>query len=165
MLFRSKFTGWVGYTLSKSERQINGINDDNWYNAKQDRTHDVSVVGIYEFNKKWSVSAAFVYYTGSAVTFPSGKYKIDGGQTVFLYSERNGYRMPDYHRLDVGATLTIAKTKRFESAWNFSCYNAYGRKNAYAIDFQDDPNDASKTQVVQTTLFTFVPSVTWNFKF
>ena len=160
-----KFTGWVGYTLSKSERQINGINDDNWYNAKQDRTHDVSVVGIYEFNKKWSVSAAFVYYTGSAVTFPSGKYKIDGGQTVFLYSERNGYRMPDYHRLDVGATLTIAKTKRFESAWNFSCYNAYGRKNAYAIDFQDDPNDASKTQVVQTTLFTFVPSVTWNFKF
>ena len=159
-----KFTGWLGYTLSKSERQIAGINNGNWYNAKQDRRHDISVVGIYEFNKKWTASATWVYYTGNAVTFPSGKYNVDG-ETVFLYSERNGYTMPDYHRLDVGATLTISKTKKMENSWNFSCYNAYGRKNAYTIEFQDDSNDKTKTQAIQTTLFTWVPAVTWNFKF
>ena len=167
MLLRKKtgkFTGWVSYTLSRSERLIDGINNNNWYAAKQDRTHDISVVGIYELNKKWSFSATWVYYTGNAVTFPSGKYNING-QSVFVYSERNGYRMPDYHRLDLGATVVTKKTKRYESSWNFSVYNAYARANAYSISFQDDPNDPTRTQAVQTTLFKIVPSVTWNFKF
>lgn len=159
-----KFNGWIGYTLSRTERKIDGISDFNWYPARQDATHDISIVGIYDINKKWSVSATWVYNTGSAVTFPSGKYTVNGN-TEFYYTERNGYRMPDYHRLDLGATRYFTKSTKHESSLNFSLYNAYGRKNAYTIDFQDDPNDPTKTQVVKTYLFTFIPSITYNFKF
>lgn len=159
-----KLTGWIGYTLSKTERRINGINDGNWYPARQDATHDLSIVGIYDISDKWSVSATWVYNTGSAVTFPSGKYAVNGS-TSFYYTERNGYRMPDYHRLDIGATRFFAKTKNRESSLNLSLYNAYGQKNAYTIDFQDDPNDPTKTQAVKTYLFTYIPSITYNFKF
>lgn len=159
-----KFNGWIGYTLSRTERNINGINDGKWYPARQDATHDISIVGIYDVNKKWSLSATWVYNTGNAVTFPSGKYTINGN-TEFYYTERNGYRMPDYHRLDLGATRYFTKSAKYESSLNFSLYNAYGRKNAYTIDFQDDPKDPSKTQVVKTYLFTFIPSITYNIKF
>src|SRR5207248_1019144 len=88
-----KFNGWLGYTLARTEKLIDGINSNNWYPAKQDRTHDISVVGIYELNPKWTFSATWVYYTGNAVTFPSGKYEV-AGQIVNYYTERNGYRMP-----------------------------------------------------------------------
>jgi len=159
-----RFNGWIGYTLAKTEKKIEGINNGYYYPAKQDRTHDISVVGIYELSKKWTVSATWVYYTGNAVTFPSGKYEI-AGQVVNYYTERNGYRMPDYHRLDLGATWQKKKTDKFESSWNFSLYNAYGRENAYSLTFQEDPNDPTKTQAVQTTLFRWVPSITYNFKF
>ncbi|HMP22233.1 MAG TPA: TonB-dependent receptor [Ferruginibacter sp.] len=159
-----RLNGWVGYTLSKTERQFTGINNGNWYNALQDRTHELSVVGIYQATKKWSFSATFVYYTGNAVTFPSGKYNVNG-ETVFLYTGRNEYRMPAYHRLDIAATLQGKKTAKYESNWSFSIYNAYNRANAFAINFRDDPNDATKTQAVQTTLFKIVPAVTYNFKF
>lgn len=159
-----KLTGWVSYTLSRTELQIDGVNRGNWYPARQDRTHDISIVGIYQANKKWTLSATWVYYTGNAVTFPSGKYEV-AGQTAFLYTERNGYRMPAYHRMDVAATLQGKKTKKFESSWTFSIYNLYGRENAYSIVFQNDPGDLSKTQAVQYALFRFVPSVTYNFKF
>jgi TonB dependent receptor/CarboxypepD_reg-like domain/TonB-dependent Receptor Plug Domain len=159
-----KFTGWVSYTLSRTELKIDGINNDTWYPAKQDRTHDISLVGIYQANKKWTLSATWVYYTGNAVSFPSGKYEVDG-QTAFYYTERNGYRMPAYHRMDVAATMLGKKHKKFESSWTFSIYNVYGRENPYSIEFQNDPNDPSKTQAVQYALFRFVPSVTYNFKF
>src|SRR5690606_18131269 len=95
-----RFNGWISYTLSKSERKINGVSNNEWYNAKQDRTHDIAVVGIFRLNDKWTFSANWVYYTGSAVTFPAGKYQIDG-QTIYYYTTRNDYRMPAYHRLDL----------------------------------------------------------------
>lgn len=156
--------GWIGYTLAKTEKKIEGINKGAYYVAKQDRTHDVSVVGIYELSKKWTLSGTFVFYTGNAVTFPGGKYEV-AGQIVNYYTERNGYRMPAYHRLDLGATWQRKKTDKYESSWNFSLYNAYGRENAYTITFQVNPNDPTKTQAVQTTLFRWVPSITYNFKF
>ncbi len=159
-----KLTGWIGYTLSKTERKINGINENNWYVAKQDRTHDVSVVGIYDINKKLSVSALFVFYTGNAVTFPTGKYEVNG-ETQFSYTERNAARMPNYHRLDLGVTWIRKNTEKFESSWNFSVYNAYARENAYQITFRQSESDPNKTEAVQTTLFRIVPAVTWNFKF
>jgi hypothetical protein len=159
-----KFNGWVGYTLSRTERKIDKINDGSWYAARQDATHDVSVVGIYDINKKWAVSATWLYVTGNAVTFPSGKYEING-LTQYYYTERNGYRMPDYHRMDIGVTKYFKKSNKFESSLNFSVYNLYGRKNAYTIDFEDNPNDPTKTQAVMTYLFTYVPSITYNFKF
>jgi hypothetical protein len=159
-----RFNGWLGYTLSKTERKINGINDNNWYNAKQDKTHDVSIVGIYELTPKWTISGTWIYNTGNAVTFPSGKYYIDN-KVNFLYSERNGYRMPANHRLDLGATHTKTFANGRERVWSFSLYNAYGRQNAYIIQFKDDPKDASKTIAEQTSLFRWVPSIAYNFKF
>ncbi len=159
-----KFNGWISYTLSRTERQFTGVNNDSWYPANQDRTHNLSIVGIYKINKKWTLSADFVYYSGNAVTWPSGKYEVNG-QVFFLYQQRNGYRMPAYNRLDVGATLQGKKTKKFDSNWNFSIYNLYGRENPYSISFQQDPSDPSKTQAVQYALFRWVPSITYNFKF
>jgi hypothetical protein len=161
---KGKLTGWLGYTLSRTERKIDGINDNNWYVARQDRTHDLSLVAMYQLSKRWSLSGIFVYNTGNAVTFPSGKYNIEGN-TVFYYTERNGYRMPAYHRMDLGATYSRIHKKKYESSWNFSLYNAYGRENAYTITFEDDPNDPSRTRVIQTALFRWIPSVTYNFKF
>ena len=159
-----RFNGWLSYTLSRTERQIDGINNGNWYAARQDATHDISIVGIFDINEKWSLSATWVYNTGNAVTFPSGKYEIDGN-VQFYYTERNGYRMPDYHRLDIGVTWNVKKTNRFESSWNFSIYNAYGQKNAFTIDFVEDPNDPTKTIAEKTYLFTYIPSISYNFKF
>ncbi len=161
---RGIFTGWVSYTLSRTERKIDEINNGNWYLAKQDAKHDVAIVGMLDISKRWSVSANWVFKTGNAVTFPTGKYEING-QTFFLYTERNGYRLPAYHRLDVSATLQGKKRERFENSWNFACYNAYGRQNPYSVDFREDPSDPSKTQVVQTSLFRWIPSITYNFKF
>ena len=159
-----RLTGWISYTLSRTERQFSAVNNDNWYPATQDRTHDLSVVAIYKLNKKWTLSSDFVYYTGNATTWPSGKYQVDG-QIAFVYTERNGYRMPPYNRLDFSATLQGRKTKKTDSYWIFSCYNVYGRENPYSISFQQDPGDPSKTQAVQYALFRWVPSISYNFKF
>ena len=161
---QGKLTGWIGYTFSRTERLIDGINNNEWYPAKQDITHDVSIVGIFDLNKKWSFSASWVFNTGNAVTFPSGKYLINGN-IQYYYTERNGYRMPDYHRLDLGATWTLKKTKKSESSLNFSVYNAYGNKNPFSIDFESNEQDPTKTDIVKTYLFTYVPSITYNFKF
>lgn len=159
-----KINGWIGYTLSKTERQFNDINNGKWFFAKQDRTHDLSLVGIYKASERWTFSSTFVYNTGNAVTFPAGKYQLNGN-TVFYYPERNSNRMPDYHRLDFSATLEGKPGKKLQSSWSFGVYNLYNRKNAYSIDFRDNPDDKSKTQAVRTTLFGIIPSITWNFKF
>ncbi len=159
-----KFTGWVGYTLSKTERLFDEINHGNWYPARQDRTHDVSIVAMYQLNKRISFSANWIYYTGDAVTMPSGSYVVNGN-IVPLYTERNGYRMPDYHRLDVGMTFVSKETKKLKSSWNFSVYNVYARENAYSIYFQENPEKPGTMQAVKLYLFSIVPSVTWNFKF
>jgi hypothetical protein len=162
---KGKLNGWISYTLGKSERQFNQINDGQWFNARQDRTHDVSVVGIYQLSNKWNLGANFVYYTGNAITFPSGKYTVDG-RTLFYYTERNGYRMPDYHRLDLSVNYEPGpKNKRFSSSWSFGLYNVYNRKNAYIIDFRENENNANITEAYKIALFGIIPSVTWNFKF
>ena len=146
-------SGWIGYTLSTSKEQFADINNGQPFPARQDRTHDFSIVAIYNYSEKWTFSATWVYNTGNAVTFPSGNYQLEGTRLVPLYTERNGYRMPAYHRLDLSAT------------WTLSLYNAYDRMNAYAIYFRRDPNDPNKTQAVQTTFFPIIPSVTYNFTF
>ena len=159
-----KLTGWVGYTLSKTMRQFDQINNGNPFPARQDRLHDISVVAQYNFSPKLIASATWVYNTGNAVTFPNGKYTIDG-KTVGYYTQRNGYRMPDYHRLDLGLTWIRKQTARFESSWNFSIYNAYGRENAYFISFRQNEGNPEQTEAVQISLFKFIPSVSYKFKF
>lgn len=166
-LVRKKFgklTGWISYTLSKTKRQFPDINGGRVFPAKQDRPHNLAIVAMYQLNPKINFSATWIYISGNVVTFPSGRYYIDGN-IVPYYTERNGYRMPDYHRLDVGLTWQRKKSAKFESEWNFSIYNVYGRSNAYAINFQQDPNNPGKMQAVQLSLFRFVPAITYNFKF
>lgn len=159
-----RLNGWLSYTWAKTMRQFDGINDGNPFPARQDRTHDLSVVGMYDVGKNLKLSATWVFYTGNAVTFPSGKYEIDG-QTIGYYTERNGYRMPNYHRLDIGLTWQRKKTEKFESSWNFSVYNAYARDNAFYIDFRESEKNPGETEAVQVSLFKIIPSVSYNFKF
>ena len=161
-----KFNGWISYTLAKSERKFDNINNGNWFNARQDRTHDISIVAMYPLSKKWSIGSNFIYYTGNAVTFPSGKYVVDN-KTMFYYTERNGYRMPSYHRLDISATYDKPQksNKSYHSSWSFGFYNVYSRKNAYTIDFRENEDNSNITEAYKIALFGIIPSVTWNFKF
>ena len=159
-----KLTGWIGYTLSKSQIQISGVNSNKWYNARQDRTHDLSVVAIYRMSPTWTVSSDFVFYTGNAVTYPSGKY-IVGNKVYNYYTERNGYRFPSYQRLDFSATKHLKPHKHYTSEINFSLYNVYGYENAYIIQFETNPNDPNRSEALQTALFRWVPSISYNFKF
>ena len=160
---KGKFTGWASFTLSKSERQFDDISSGGWFSARQDRTHDISLVGVYDITDKISLSGSWVYSTGDAVTFPSGKYTIDGNQ-VNLYTSRNGDRMPDYHRLDLGMTIKLKANKLESSDLNISFYNAYNRKNAFSIEFGENPTTGS-SEATRLALFGIVPSITWNFKF
>ena len=174
-----KLTGWVSYTLSRSEMKFDEINTNTWFSAKQDRIHDFSIVASYRITPRLVASGTWVYFTGNAVTFPSGKYSIEG-QLIPYYTERNGYRMPDYHRMDIGVTLDNKDykyeinpetgdkekvKKRFKSSWNFSIYNVYGRENAYTIDFRESETNPGTTEAVQLALFKFVPSISYNFSF
>jgi len=159
-----RFNGWVGYTLSRTERQFDGIANGTWFPAKQDITHDVSIVGIFELSKKWT-------FLQPGFTIQEMQLLFQAVNTLLLmklvsyYTSHNGYRMPSYHRLDIGATWQRKKTQKFESSWTFSVYNAYDRWNAYSLTFKQDPNDNSRTQTVQTTLFGIIPSISYNFKF
>ncbi|MDQ2719220.1 MAG: TonB-dependent receptor [Bacteroidota bacterium] len=159
-----KLTGWISYTLSRTERKIDQVNNNSWYPATQDQTHNIAIVAILKAGKKWTLSSDFVFNTGNAVTWPSGKYSVNG-TTVYYYSERNSYRMPPYHRLDMSATLQGKKTSKFDGSWTFSVYNVYGRENPYFVQFQSDPNNIQRTQAIQYSLFRWVPSITYNFKF
>lgn len=176
---KGEFTGWISYTLSRSEYKFEEINNNSWYPTRQDRTHDVSIVAMYALSERLKLSSSFVFYTGGAVTFPTGKYIIDN-QTINLYSDRNGSRMPNYHRMDIGVTLDNKKfkeiknletgeiekvKKKIESSWNFSIYNLYGRENAYSITFRENENDPTKTEIIQLSLFKIIPSISYNFKF
>lgn len=160
-----RFNGWIGYTLSRTELKFADINSGKYFPATQDRTHDISIVGIYQLTKRWSFSSDFVYGTGNAVSFPTGKYQI-GGLTTFSYSSRNGYRMPSSNRLDIGATLEGKEHKKYHSSWTFGIYNVYAHRDPYTISFRDSKTVPNTTEAVETSIFaTRIPSVTWNFKF
>jgi len=160
-----RFNGWIGYTLSRTEDKFAAINNGNYFPATQDRTHDLSLVGIYKLNTRWTLSSTFIYSTGNAVSYPTGKYNI-GGLTTFSYSGRNGYREPANNRLDIGATLEGKEHKKYHSSWTFSIYNLYGHWDPYAITFRNSKTVPNTTEAVQTSIFpTPIPSVTWNFKF
>jgi hypothetical protein len=150
-----KLSGWIGYSLAKAERKFDDINQGNPFPPKFDRTHDFSLVMLYQLNHHWKFSANWVYFTGNAVTIPFGKYEVNG-QIIEAYTERNAFRMMAYHRLDISFTYT-AQNGNF---WNLSLYNAYGRRNAYALLFRDGEDNP-----LRLALFSFVPSISYNFKF
>ncbi len=162
-----KFTGWVGYTLSYTLRKFPEINFGNEFYAKYDRRHDISVIASYELNEKWTFSAVWVFATGNAMTLPVSRYIINGN-VLNEYGERNSFRMPNYHRMDISATMKGKKNKKYESSWNFSIFNLYNRYNPYYIYFEtkgDVTQGYLETTAKQVSLFPILPSVTWNFKF
>lgn len=163
---KGRLNGWVSYTYSKAERKIKEINDGDPYPAPYDKPHDISVVLNYQLNERWVFGANWVYATGLPVTFPTGR-AVWGNRIVPIYSDRNDYRMPDYHRLDISVTLKPKEkpNRKWYGEWNLSVYNAYARKNAWSINFEQDPNDPYTTYAEMTYLFSIIPSISYNFKF
>lgn len=162
-----KLNGWLGYTLAWTDRTFAELNEGKTFPATYDRRHDISVVGSYRLGKRWSVSAVFVYGTGQTATLPVARYIIDGN-LVNEFGDRNWYRMPAYHRLDLGATLHAKPEKKFKSEWSFSIYNVYSRQNPYFIYFATEVDETTEEITIearQVSLFPIMPSVTWNFKF
>ena len=166
-------TGWIGYTLSKTTRYFDEVNNGIEFPAKYDRRHDLSFTATHKLSQKWTLSSVFVFATGNAITLPTERYVI-GGNVYTEYTSRNGYRMEAYHRLDIGATYTPKKKKKFTSSWNFSVYNVYNRKNPYFIYFALKPNNGEEGTIqdgnvtpkaYQVSIFPILPSITWNFNF
>lgn len=169
---KGNFTGWLSYTLSRSVQRTPGrnsmepgINNGQWYAANYDKTHDLTLTGSYELNRKWQLNANFIFQTGLATTYPTAQYEYEG-ITIPVYGERNGDRLPSYHRLDLSATYNpgVGKDKNFQSSWNFGIYNTYNRQNAYSISFRENA-DTGENEAVRLSLFGMIPSVTYNFKF
>ncbi|MGY0391247.1 TonB-dependent receptor [Bizionia sp. KMM 8389] len=169
---RGRFTGWLAYTLSKSEQRTlggnaggPGINNGQWYNTPYDRTHDISITGVYELSDKWSLSSIFVYQTGRPVTYPNGQYSYED-LSIATYSNRNENRLPAYHRLDVSAIYkpNNKPDRRWKGEWVFGIYNLYNRKNAASISFNQN-SQTGQNEATRISIFGIIPSVTYNFKF
>jgi hypothetical protein len=160
-------TGWISYTLSKTIRKFDEINNSAYFPAKYDRVHDFSFTINHQLNKKWDISAVFVYATGNAMTLPAGRYLIQGN-VANHYTNVNSFRMPAYHRIDISANYKFKKIGRVESWLNLSLYNAYNHANPYFMYFQvkgDLDNYYLSVSAKQISLFPILPSVTWTFKF
>ena len=165
---KGRLTGWIGYTLSWTWRKFPDLNDGMKYPSRYDRRNDLSFVTSYELTKKWKISSVFVYGTGTATSLPERFYFVSGVLTQ-EYSRINAYRMNDYHRLDIAATLTPQpkKVRKYTSNWVFSIYNVYSRLNPYFIYFDQEGSAAAGTLQVsakQVSLFPIIPTVTWNIK-
>jgi hypothetical protein len=167
-----KLTGWIAYTLSRSEQQTpgrtpqeTGINSGKWYSSAFDKLHNIAVTGTYTLNKKWTFGSNLIMQTGQPVNFPNGQYSYLG-LNVPSYGGRNESRLPAFHHLDLSATLTPSrnKSRRLQGEWVFSIYNVYNRQNAASITFQQNANTAVN-EAVRTSIFGIVPAVTYNFKF
>lgn len=167
-----KLQGWLAYTLSKSEQRTPGrteseigINNGEWYNTPYDKPHDISLYLNYEWNKKWSFNSNFVFQTGRPTNYPIGQFEFQE-LVIPYFGLRNIERLPNYHRIDISATLKPSKNKgrAWQSEWVFSIYNLYNRRNAASINFRQN-EDTGVNEAVRTSIFGIVPSVTYNFNF
>ena len=166
-----KLTGWIAYTLSRSEQRTPGrtssevgINNGDWYFTPYDKTHDISITTTYALNKKWDFNANFLYQTGQPITYPEAQYQFMNF-SIPNYETRNSSRLPNYHRLDLSAIYNPnRKDKTFSGQWVFSVFNAYNRQNAANIRFQKNI-DTGQNEAVRLSIFGIIPSVTYNFKF
>ena len=167
-------TGWIGYTWSRTMRQFDEINYGKPFHAKYDREHDLSVTLQYDITKKIDIAATFVYGTGTRATLATQTYYDPiTGQKVDYISERNNFKMPDYHRLDLGINFHIPHKRSGDASlskggWlqnaehivNISVYNVYNHPNPYLI-YVDSYNHALK----QVSIFPILPSLSYQFKF
>jgi len=160
------FSGWISYTLSKTMRDIPEINNGVPYPAPYDKPNDLAIVLNYALTPRIEMGANWVYSTGLPFTLPSGRYEVMGN-VLPLYTGRNEYRLPDYHRLDLSISFKGKEKagKRWRGEWNISVYNAYARKNVWTLNFVQDEAQADVTYAEMTYLFSIVPAITYNFKF
>ena len=162
---KGKTTGWISYTWSKTQRQITGVNNGNVYYANYDRRNNLSIVFSHDFNDRINFSANFVYGSGRPMTLPAGKYEVDQVVAAY-YTQRNGYRMPAYDRLDVSLTIKNPKRRadqKWEGSWSLGIYNVYNRKNPFAIYIEQEKNGQEQAKMIY--LFPILPSATYNFRF
>ena len=166
MQTRGRFTGWLSYTWSRSFREILGINEGKKYPSSFDRPHDFSIVLSYNLSPMINIGANWVYYTGKPITLPAQRYEYMG-QIVPVFGEKNSTRLPDYHRLDVSATILTSsnKERRWQGSWNISLYNAYNKKNPYSYFFRQNEDNPYQQDPYKMYLFGIVPAITYNFKF
>lgn len=163
---KQKFSGWISYTLSKSTRKIETVFDGKAYPSNCDKPHNIAVVANYDLSKRIVLGLNWVFASGAPITFPTGRF-VYGNIIGPVYSDRNSYRMPAYHRLDLSLTLKEKEKpgKKWHGEWNLSLYNAYARKNAWVINFVPDNENPNVTYAEMTYLFGIVPSITYNFNF
>lgn len=166
---KGDLTGWISYTLARTERQVNGINNSEWFPSRFDRTHNLSIVGFYDLSETWSLSANFILSTGTPATFPTNRYEW-GGYYIPHNSEnsRNNYRIPVSHRLDLSLTYDPVDEPNewWTGKWVFSVYNVYNRKNPYSVYFRNNPDNFAQTEAVRfAVLGTIVPAISYNFNF
>jgi len=169
---KGKLTGWIAYTLSRTEQRTPGrspdepgINNGEWYLNNFDKTHDLSVIANYQLNKKWSFNANFVAQTGLPVNFPVGQYQFQD-LNIPVFEGRNQNRLPTFHRLDISATLIPSKneSRDWKTSWNFGIYNLYNRMNAASINFRQN-QETGANEAIRLSIFGIVPSVSYNIKF
>ncbi|WP_435357596.1 TonB-dependent receptor [Emticicia sp. SJ17W-69] len=166
---KGKFNGWVSYTLARTERKIEGLNQNQWFPSRIDKTHNLAIVGIYDLNKRWTFSTNFTLSTGTPASFPTNKFIWqDYALPHNYYDTRNAYRIPASHRLDLAATrqTKYAFFKHGTGEWVFSIYNVYNRRNPFSVFVRQNETDPTKTEAVRYAVFgSIIPAVTYNFKF
>jgi hypothetical protein len=173
-----RFTGWLSYTLGRTELNVEGINNDSWYPTRYNQTHNLKLVGFYDITKRWSVSGNFVYTSGTPTTFPTSRYIEQGILIPYnATNSRNNVTLPSYHRLDISFRLEGKKVnkkgqqRKNTDYWVFSIYNVYGRKNPFSIYFSQSDNrvgsgEPISSQATQLSIIgTIVPAISYNFKF
>jgi hypothetical protein len=169
-----KTTGWVGYTLSWTKRKFDNISFGEWFPYRYDRRHDISVVVSHQFSQRFDIGATWVYGSGNAVTLPVTMYTrnlwpdlIQYPQYVMAFEGRNSYRMPAYHRLDVG--VNFHKEKKWGTrTWSFGAYNAYNRQNPFFMTqslLYSNSQNIMFLQFRQYSLFPIIPYFSYNFRF
>jgi len=169
---KGRFSGWTSYTLARTERQAEGVNNGDWYPSRFDQTHSFSTTAFYELNNRWTFSANFVLNSGTPTTFATSRVEQQGYVIPHIYNEkRNNVRIPLYHRLDISATLQGKNKKRLQSEWVFGVYNVYNRRNPFSIYFGENRIRTADGQPRDTNAYQFsvigslIPSVSYNFKF
>jgi hypothetical protein len=167
---KGKFTGWISYTLARTERRVKGINNDDWFANRFDKPHVLNVVATYEVTSRLSLSGNFLFNSGTPATFATNRIQIQSWIVPHNPAEsRSNFRIPPYHRLDLSATLEGKKKpgRRWESNWVFAVYNVYNRRNPFGVYFQQKSDGGeSRTEAVKFSVIgSFVPSVSYNFKF
>lgn len=165
---KGRLNGWIGYTLSRTERSFDDIEEGRWYPAVYDRTNDLSVVANYKLGKKWDVGAVFIYGSGKLFTPVRGFFFVEQNVNLF-YGPRNSARLDAYHRLDLSATYTPNpdSKKSYSGSWTFAVYNSYNRKNPFFINFDTETDFQTGSSTItgsKITIFPIIPSITYNFK-